>query len=192
MARPAHWSAQRRPGPRPRRHIQAPELTRYLIDAQRRPGPRPRRHLALLSTKHEILPLTPSAMGNPSSLNEGRGRDPGDTRGCSSTPDSRQPLNEGRGRDPGDTCPQLWQPHGPTPLNEGRGRDPGDTFTLTTYYGAMGNPSSLNEGHDARTLNEGRGRDPGDTSRSVWQHRLNGRTLNEGRGRDPGDTTHRA
>ena len=129
MARPAHWSAQRRPGPRPRRHIQAPELTRYLIDAQRRPGPRPRRHLALLSTKHEILPLTPSAMGNPSSLNEGRGRDPGDTRGCSSTPDSRQPLNEGRGRDPGDTCPQLWQPHGPTPLNEGRGRDPGDTFT---------------------------------------------------------------
>ena len=44
---------------------------------------------------------------------------------------SFQPLNEGRGRDPGDTRPSALIAGSVTPdvasLNEGRGRDPGDT-----------------------------------------------------------------
>ena len=37
-------AAQRRPGPRPRRHASAAMLSACILAAQRRPGPRPRRH----------------------------------------------------------------------------------------------------------------------------------------------------
>ena len=37
--------AQRRPGPRPRRHLDPSRIPRSLRIAQRRPGPRPRRHM---------------------------------------------------------------------------------------------------------------------------------------------------
>ncbi len=87
--------AQRRPGPRPRRHDWMCASVRSPDGAQRRPGPRPRRHLerhalpvlrALRSTKAGAE--TPATHGKPGNsemgaptLNEGRGRDPGDTRG---------------------------------------------------------------------------------------------------------------
>ena len=85
-------------------------------------------------------------------LNEGRGRDPGDTIGFGLPDAHYTTLNEGRGRDPGDTPPPYDgaddplaaqrrpgprpRRHAPPvrwvrmirwPLNEGRGRDPGDT-----------------------------------------------------------------
>ena len=87
-----------------------------------------------------------------STLNEGRGRDPGDTppalrrygrigdrstKAGAETPATRDraapsravrsSLNEGRGRDPGDTSRPARGGQGPGSLNEGRGRDPGDT-----------------------------------------------------------------
>ena len=65
-----HGSAQRRPGPRPRRHDEGPAALDEGIGAQRRPGPRPRRHLR---------PHVRGAGLGSTSLNEGRGRDPGDT-----------------------------------------------------------------------------------------------------------------
>ena len=69
--------------------------------AQRRPGPRPRRHIP--STALRVCRRT---------LNEGRGRDPGDTpsfRRSSCRPGPS--LNEGRGRDPGDTLTySLFRP----------------------------------------------------------------------------------
>ena len=67
-------------------------------------------------------------------LNEGRGRDPGDTWvHRNSGHDSSSPLNEGRGRDPGDTSrPRRSRPPR-SPLNEGRGRDPGDTSNARAY-----------------------------------------------------------
>ena len=120
-------------------------------------------------------------------LNEGRGRDPGDTAqlvvlGGVGLPSPRS-LNEGRGRDPGDTprscyvmlCRQF------NSLNEGRGRDPGDTtscasgrsdpVTRSTKAGAE-TPAThhvrTSDSSNAREpLNEGRGRDPGDTHRST-------------------------
>ena len=86
-------SAQRRPGPRPRRHARTPAPTPPGSYAQRRPGPRPRRHEKSRrvhgdgrgrSTKAGAeTPATrfipPSESTGSRSLNEGRGRDPGDT-----------------------------------------------------------------------------------------------------------------
>ena len=95
-------------------------------NAQRRPGPRPRRH-----------PPGPGCVRcGCSTLNEGRGRDPGDTGGTTVTDRQAVPLNEGRGRDPGDTPLPSVAPGPLAALNEGRGRDPGDTrnhveFTAT-------------------------------------------------------------
>ena len=92
-------------------------------------------------------PVTPTCpTPGSSALNEGRGRDPGDTaigeadrvimegaqrrpgprprrhacRNCRRPGSRNHALNEGRGRDPGDTG---------VALNEGRGRDPGDRVT---------------------------------------------------------------
>ena len=89
------------------------------------------------------------ASATPKSLNEGRGRDPGDTGSHSTTHLHRSPLNEGRGRDPGDTARRPSSYRRPGPLNEGRGRDPGDT------------PRGPKASSHRASLNEGRGRDPG-------------------------------
>ncbi len=114
----------------------------------------------------------------PGPLNEGRGRNPGDT------PRPRRQgqllgttLNEGRGRNPGDTsrAGRSRRPR-PRPLNEGRGRNPGDTCRRpkvgpsggerSTKAGA-GTPATRarkdGRGRGAAPLNEGRGRNPGDT-----------------------------
>ena len=109
--------AQRRPGPRPRRHSVKPASVARCSLAQRRPGPRPRRHLAdasrspgrpLRSTKAGAeTPATPvGGIEEPLHLRRS-------TKAGAETPATRerprcqrrwcQPLNEGRGRDPGDT-----------------------------------------------------------------------------------------
>ena len=91
---PSHSStAQRRPGPRPRRHTAIEHETRESFSAQRRPGPRPRRTLLGFTGR----PLPP-----PRSTKAG-GRDPGDTPGSGASDRAWSSLNEGRGRDPGDT-----------------------------------------------------------------------------------------
>ena len=107
-------------------------------------------------------------------LNEGRGRDPGDTPiEVASSPSGS--LNEGRGRDPGDTirpCTKYQRPR--IPLNEGRGRDPGDTHGAGRVVVAIAQrrpgprprrhpPMRLPFAVAVQALNEGRGRDPGDT-----------------------------
>ena len=61
--------AQRRPGPKPRRHFSFVCFACSFRYAQRRPGPKPRRH---------VLRASPSSR-KPTSLNEGRGLNPGDT-----------------------------------------------------------------------------------------------------------------
>ena len=207
--------------------------------AQRRPGPRPRRH-----------PRAPcSASWFRPALNEGRGRDPGDTSGRTTRRRSWPALNEGRGRDPGDTPESLGRVPIPYALNEGRGRDPGDTVgrlmlssIASTAQRRPGprprrhHPAPRSPRRSVQSLNEGRGRDPGDTMSDGEQRpgviraqrrpgprprrheklgnptgsrkqrstkagaetpatrsgteRPGGRShpLNEGRGRDPGDT----
>ncbi len=61
-------------------------------------------------------------------LNEGRGANPGDTRGARATiPYWPVALNEGRGANPGDTRPDTGPFTRYRPLNEGRGANPGDT-----------------------------------------------------------------
>ena len=160
------------------------------LDRSTKAGSRPRRHAKAMALSASV-----------EALNEGRGRDPGDTRttppqGLSSPRRSTKagvetpatllidvrclvagaPLNEGRGRDPGDTTSSWRATSRTTSLNEGRGRDPGDT-TSARQRSMWRTPS----------LNEGRGRDPGDTGQGggrwgAWN------ALNEGRGRDPGDT----
>ena len=109
--------------------------------AQRRPGPRPRRHYGGLirddrvrvrSTKAgaetpATRGITPRRWAWSTSLNEGRGRDPGDTPTRGGRVPPGDALNEGRGRDPGDTGPGRVGSLHDRPLNEGRGRDPGDT-----------------------------------------------------------------
>ena len=112
-------SAQRRPGPKPRRQAgdRVPEsglcggrstkagaetpatatpfraVLAGVTTAQRRPGPKPRRQPPLSA---------PCWPGSPP-LNEGRGRNPGDSpRSPSRCSAISTPLNEGRGRNPGD------------------------------------------------------------------------------------------
>ena len=60
-------------------------------------------------------------------LNEGRGVNPGDTRPARQAGPSLATLNEGRGVNPGDTRAPQWIAGPPEPLNEGRGVNPGDT-----------------------------------------------------------------
>ena len=48
------------------------------------------------------------------------------------------PLNEGRGRDPGDTGAYPRRRPPGSPLNEGRGRDPGDTPDALCAGGCLG------------------------------------------------------
>ena len=207
--------------------------------AQRRPGPRPRRHccpprvpvlLAPRSTKAGAeTPATrqPAARGRrgSGSLNEGRGRDPGDTASPAARSTGSASLNEGRGRDPGDTAnvsnclcefsnaqrrpgprPRRHCHHGskvttlfpvaqrrPGPrlrrhgdgLRRARGRQHRSTKAGAETPATRPAAGPGRSGSGA--LNEGRGRDPGDT----WPEaapRCPWAPLNEGRGRDPGDT----
>ena len=141
--------------------------TRYI--AQRRPGPKPRRHQKAASDCHPSWPTLNEGRGqNPGDtclamrgstsgapLNEGRGQNPGDTptrcskckvcvtrstKAGAKTPATPDPpgaprprpvaLNEGRGQNPGDTGAGRSHNVSPTSLNEGRGQNPGDTSTI--------------------------------------------------------------
>ena len=98
--RPARWppsrsSAQRRPGPQPRRHMPSKATRRSISTAQRRPGPQPRRHMPSKATRRSIstaqrrpgpqprrhLPFWRVFQSPLLPLNEGRGLNPGDTAG---------------------------------------------------------------------------------------------------------------
>ena len=163
------------------------------------------------STKAGVeTPATRRSAGSPGprrqSLNEGRGRNPGDTRVLElvmaghvqrstkagvETPATRaisavEPHSIiGRSTKAGVETPATPPGRYGTriagrPLNEGRGRNPGDTPPLTAYKRSW-----------RRTLNEGRGRNPGDTSSLARRNLPSVRPLNEGRGRNPGDTSPR-
>ena len=142
---PIQKVAQRRPGSRPRRHlIGLPPVFKYDLRAQRRPGSRPRRHDAVRrpgsagmyarSTKAGVeTPATPVAVlphvvCPSAALNEGRGRDPGDTTrnggiiGFGGVRSTKAGVETPATRSIG---PQPGSPR--HSLNEGRGRDPGDT-----------------------------------------------------------------
>ena len=166
MYRSPGWSAQRRPGHKPRRHSEDQPAAAVAIarstkagaqtpatrargarsvariqSAQRRPGHKPRRHPS----------RSPVVGKSGTALNEGRGTNPGDTRTRAERCRPIPALNEGRGTNPGDTRrPGRRTPRGPA-LNEGRGTNPGDT-----------RPSTRG-GTSRATLNEGRGTNPGDT-----------------------------
>ena len=184
--------AQRRPGPQPRRHATAPVATKDADDfAQRRPGPQPRRHT------DSCWPTTCSGP----SLNEGRGRSPGDTfrpriqravtfnrstkagAAAPATPVRFRPCAGHaleRSTKAGAAAPatRWWRAPRCTrvgALNEGRGRSPGDTCGPRASRPAR------------CPLNEGRGRSPGDTCRAAASGERRS-PLNEGRGRSPGDT----
>ena len=183
--------AQRRPGPRPRRH--ACRNCRAGITkscAQRRPGPRPRRHrcsrrrdagpLETRSTKAGAeTPATPLTVLAPCSSGDKRS-----TKAGAETPATQSPARGTRS--------------GTATLNEGRGRDPGDTMSSRSpTSAAQRRPGPRPRRHtptlslSIAALNEGRGRDPGDTRQLGSRWTASDWALNEGRGRDPGDTANR-
>ena len=161
-------SAQRRPGPRPRRHpqVRARSQIRFaplnegrgrdpgdtisplfqsagFQSAQRRPGPRPRRHAGVHEVRKPVATRSTKAGAE-----------------TPATPTTRRRL-----------------PMYLTRSTEGRGRDPGDTPCTSHRSAATGcaqrRPGPRPRRHSTRkcwsaccapTLNEGRGRDPGDTA----------------------------
>ena len=75
-------------------------------------------------------------------LNEGRDRNPGDTRRAATTVPSHRrclSLNEGRDRNPGDTrtSQRYLCQESLGALNEGRDRNPGDTHDLRPVAGRL-------------------------------------------------------
>ena len=154
-------------------------------------------------------PATPSRPRSPSrgpsTLNEGRGRQPrrhfpaGRCRNRLS-----RSLNEGRGANPGDTLLSRRAKR----LGWGAQRRPGRQprrhmlrrYNTRTGWDAQRRPGRQPRRHFpagrcrnrlSRSLNEGRGANPGDTHARPG---CSGRTatLNEGRGTNPGDTRPRA
>ncbi len=109
--------AQRRPGREPRRHIQARSVVcRDFPPAQRRPGREPRRHLFMLTSEHPR---------DSTSLNEGRGENPGDTSTPATGWTTCSPsLNEGRGENPGDTPTRATGSAAPVTAQRRPGREP--------------------------------------------------------------------
>ena len=140
-------------------------------------------------------------IGTRSSLNEGRGTNPGDTgvddmfdprplrRSTKAGAQTPATLLNGENRTP--ACIRSTKAGAQTPatrrfssgrlpsstaLNEGRGTNPGDT------------PRAPGSRCASAALNEGRGTNPGDTSCGNTCGRRPPTTLNEGRGTNPGDT----
>ena len=183
-------SAQRRPGPRPRRHKLTLDHTPVCGDAQRRPGPRPRRHLASV-----VLPRARVTRSTKAGAET-----PATHLGDRSAAAQLLRSTKAGAETPATPTASLFSCATVCSLNEGRGRDPGDTPSVPLLSAS---PSALNEG---------RGRDPGDTARSrrprhsqttrstkagaetpatrgrPCHTESRGSSLNEGRGRDPGDT----
>ena len=195
--------AQRRPGPRPRRH--ACRNCRAGITkscAQRRPGPRPRRHrcsrrrdagpLETRSTKAGAeTPATPLTVLAPCSSGDKRSTKAGAETPATQVvhlhvaPDlrSQQRSTKAGAETPATQCPAVQPPrHRGRPSAAQRRPGPRPRRHTRQHFAVV----------DVRrtgALNEGRGRDPGDTrsrllgSFASWTA-LNGRPVC----RDPGDT----
>ena len=182
--------------------------------ARRRPGGQqiPRSTKAGART-----PATPASPGprptTRSSLNEGRGANPGDTIAeayslsphdaaqrrpgreprrhsiiCVRSVTHERSLNEGRGANPGDTRTTGGWCWSTGPLNEGRGANPGDTFPRGNAR-AWVKGAQLVEGAVAvrhRSTKAGARTPATPTERRPSRHRP--WPLNEGRGANPGDT----
>ena len=186
--------------------------------AQRRPGPRPRQHLEPPPTSMRDQARSTKAGASTPATHADEGRPPRShprsTKAGASTPATPMPMKAvpldviRAQRRPGPR-PRQHRRQGPcatkknarstkagastpaTPgsmcagrtssraLNEGRGLDPGNTCV------AARRPPAL------PPLNEGRGLDPGNTSGLAGSGRRR-RSLNEGRGLDPGNTPYRA
>ena len=136
----------------------------------------------------------------PKPLNEGRGRDPGDT------PDRLHGVTQGAQRRPGSRPRRHGESGGASDnasLNEGRGRDPGDTSRVMIRVRRRARSRSTKAGVETPATQLG---DPGMVSSPVLRSTKAGVetpatppsgprsatlivTLNEGRGRDPGDTS---
>ena len=121
--------------------------------AQRRPGHQPRRHAATVRISVPTWRTT---------LNEGQGISPGDTRRLE------------RGEVIDDVTAST--------LNEGQGISPGDTRIRVRIGRENARPA---------TLNEGQGISPGDTGAETCDRQRAAGPLNEGQGISPGDTTAR-
>ncbi len=185
--------AQRRPGPEPRRHNRPSLTSAALASRSTKAGAgTPATHpVCVRLPARDQFRSTKAGAGTPATRarRDGRGRGAG-------------PLNEGRGRNPGDTCRKLSGLFAPrlrstkagagTPATHGGGQS---SFAIGKC--AQRRPGPEPRRHDrtradrrARpvALNEGRGRNPGDTSRSRCTDGRCRHPLNEGRGRNPGDT----
>ena len=172
-----HSTAQRRPGSRPRRHKKLVQIQSPFFTAQRRPGSRPRRHSRRQPPDRRYV----------GSLNEGRGRDPGDTtsfkgdRGESVQAQSRStkagvetPATHARTRVallPGPVCNRSTKAGVETPATRTGLRPMRVTAgrRVRSTKAGVETPATLlladlidRCGAEA-ALNEGRGRDPGDT-----------------------------
>ena len=114
------WPAQRRPGPKPRRQSGIlPQLSELGSHAQRRPGPKPRRQSPPMAANTRREGFGAQRRPGPKPRRQQPGR-PRSRR-------ERPPLNEGRGRNPGDSIVGCKFVTYGRSLNEGRGRNPGDS-----------------------------------------------------------------
>ncbi len=183
--------------------------------AQRRPGTRPRRHMNVgrdcVSVSSDSLnegrglgpgdtrPRRPRRLRR-RTLNEGRGLGPGDTRCGPRSPVQARPLNEGRGLGPGDTrgppplrsAPYFAQRRpGTRPRRHGQRRACDRHRRRRSTKAGDSAPATQRSprftASPVSSLNEGRGLGPGDTRWSAGGWRWCG-SLNEGRGLGPGDT----
>ena len=187
------WRAQRRPGHQPRRHPKHGALWCVIwIERSTKAG----------ASTPATLSIAGLCRARSTTLNEGRGINPGDTRvRGSSRLGSAGPLNEGRGINPGDTGSTGGTTSTARTLNEGRGINPGDTsggrVSSAACVIAQRRPGHQPRRHvsQPRLSKGGRNaqRRPGHQPRrhsytlgralsSLWS------TLNEGRGINPGDT----
>ena len=110
-----------------------------------------------------------------SPLNEGRGRNPGDSVGAVAPEPGGHPRSMKAGAETPATVERRCRPSliSRSALNEGRGRNPGDSSV-----------SERGEEPNRAPLNEGRGRNPGDSS-----HVLHGRKPKGGRSMKAGAET---
>ena len=158
--------AQRRPESEPRRHPEPDEEPEPDEDAQRRPESEPRRHSATATRPMRVVGRsTKAGVGTPATRRRAGGVC---RRGT--------PLNEGRSRNPGDT--RRWML---TALSAGTRSTKAGVGTPATRIvrrwaaqrrerstkAGVGTPATLvGSGHEAiafAPLNEGRSRNPGDT-----------------------------
>ena len=188
-------NAQRRPGPKPRRQLRRGDgpvqrVVRSTKAGAETPatavGPLEINHVALRSTKAGAETPATVRFGNcrwlrsSRALNEGRGRNPGDSFGLGTLRTALRALAQRR--------------PGPKPRRQFLVRQcEGDrSLPRSTKAGAetpaTAPASELASAVVSPPLNEGRGRNPGDSRRTIARSPTGHPALNEGRGRNPGDS----